>query len=148
MQNGNLSNVVTPKVLLVAEGTLLFIDGDRVDHANAYAAKGDWYEAWCQWEVNILLARKIWDVQMRQGIRVSLVTYIDDSHECSRGLEELMDKLNLPVREVIATDPEKLARELAYMPDVVRVYDGNRETAGMYGRKGVYLRDYMTLGDL
>lgn len=148
MLNGDLSSKVTPRVLLVFEGALGFIDGNRIRTFDEYASHGDWHEAWCQWEINKLLARKIWDVEFRQGIRFTLVTYIWDTEECAAGLEELMDDLNLPVQGVIATEPEKLSREIAYMPDVVRIYDGNRETSGMYGAKGVYLKDWMELGRL
>lgn len=148
MQNGNLSNKVTPRVLLVFEGSLGFIDGKRMETFDAYASKGDWYEAWCQWEVNRFLARRLWDIQARQGIRISIVTYISDTEECARGLEELMDSLNLPTQDVTATDPWRLSREIAYMPDVARIYDANRETAFMYGSKGVYLRDWMDVGRL
>ncbi len=148
MQNGNLSNVVTPRVILVFEGALGFIDGERIQNFDAYASRGDWHEAWCQWEINRLLARRIWDIQARQGIRISIVTYIHDTTECARGLEMLMEDLNLPTQDVTATDPWKLSREIAYMPDVVRIYDANRETAFMYGQKGVYLRDWMDVGKL
>lgn len=148
VQNGDLSNKVTPRVLLVFEGSLGFIDGARMDHFDAYATKGDWHEAWCQWEINKLLARRLWDIQARQGTRVSIVTYIHDTEECARGLEELMEDLNLPTQDVTATDPWKLSREIAYMPDVVRIYDANSETAFMYGQKGHHLKNWLDVGKL
>lgn len=148
MEHGNLSNVITPRVLLVFEGSLGFIEGTRMGAFDEHASNGDWLSAWRQWEVNKTLARRIWDIQTRQGTRISIVTYIDDSEACALGLEDLMDDLNLPTQGVIATDPWKLSREIAYMPDVARIYDANRETAFMYGQKGVYLRDWMEVGKL
>lgn len=148
MEHGNLSNSVTPRVLLVFEGSLGFIDGQKMGAFDEHASKGDWLAAWRQWDINKVLARRIWDIQSRQGIRVSVVTYIDDSEACALGLEDLMDSLNLPTQDVTATTAEKLSREIAYMPDVARIYDANRETAFMYGHKGVYLRDWMDVGRL
>lgn len=141
MQNGNLSNVVQPRVFLVFEGALGFIDGERLPEFNNAASRDDWLTAWNVWEINDLMARKIWDVTMRQSINVGLVTYVHDSKSAASGLQAWADEARLPIGEVLAIKPESLARQLSYMPDVACVYDASYNTVAMLGTKGRHLRN-------
>lgn len=141
MLKGNLSNVVQPRVLLVFEGALGFISGSAVEDFNLLASRGRWLEAWSLWEVNDLMARKIWDVTRRQNINVALCTYISDSEGAASGLQAWADEARLPIGECIAMATEKFARELSYMADVACVYDATAQTAAMLGSKGRLLRD-------
>lgn len=141
MRNGDLSNVVQPRVLLVFEGALGFISGDAVKEFNLLASEGMWGEAWDQWEMNELMARKIWDVVKRQNINVALVTYVSDNEVAATGLQEWADEARLPISECIATTPAKFARELSYMPDVACVYDATAQTCVMLGSKGRLLKN-------
>lgn len=141
MLKGNLSNVVQPRVLLVFEGALGHISGEAVKEFNLLASEGIWGEAWDQWTLNELMARKIWDVTQRQFVNVALVTYITDNEVAAVGLQEWADDARLPIRECIATTPEKFARELSYMPDVACVYDATAQTAAMLGSKGRLLKN-------
>lgn len=142
MLKGDISNAVRPRVLLVFEGALGFIDGPAVDEFNARAKESLWGTAWEQWTLNPMMAHKIWDVVKRQAIQVSIVTLLIPQEFCDAaadGLQTLVDAHGLPISEVIASPVNRLVRELPFMPDVAAVYDANAETAGMYGRKGVLL---------
>lgn len=141
MIKGNISNVVQPRVLLVFEGALGFISGDAVKEFNLLASEGMWGEAWDQWEVNDLMARKIWDVTQRQSVNVALVTYISDNEVAAVGLQEWADEARLPIRECIATRTAEFARALSYMPDVACVYDASANTCSVLGSKGRLLRN-------
>lgn len=141
MQNGNLSNIVQPRVLLVFEGALGFIEGDSVQEFKKLASKGMWKEAWDLWEVNDLMARKIWDVTKRQSINVALCTFISDDEGAAVGLQAWADESRLPIAECFAVRPESFARELSYMPDVACVYDASYRTVNMLGSKGRHLRN-------
>jgi len=141
MQNGNLSNIVQPRVLLVFEGALGFIDGDAVQEFNKLASRGQWFSAWNLWEVNDLMARKIWDVTKRQSVNVALCTYVSDNALAAVGLQEWADEARLPIGECLAVKPESLARELSYMPDVACVYDASYNTCAALGSKGKHLRN-------
>lgn len=137
MLKGNLSNVVQPRVLLVFEGALGHISGSDVKEFNRLASAGDWFDAWSLWDINEGMAGKIWQVTQKLFIQVSLVSFVaPEDGEASYGLQELMDKHGLPISEVISWSPKRLARELAYMPDVACVYDANPESWAMFGRKG------------
>lgn len=141
MQNGNLSNVVQPRVLLVFEGSLGFISGEDVQEFNKLASRGMWKEAWNKWEVNDLMARKIWDVIKRQSVNVALCTYVSDNEGAASGLQAWADEARLPIGECIAIKPAVLARELSFMPDVACVYDASAQTCGMLGTKARHLRN-------
>lgn len=139
---GDISNVVQPRVLLVFEGALGHISGSDVEEFNIRASDGLWFEAWQVWTLNDLMAAKLWDVTRRQFIQVEVVTFVvpaEHSEAGAKGLEEFMELHNLPVSAVHAWTPKKLARELAYMPDIAAVYDPNPESWAMFGRKGVAL---------
>jgi hypothetical protein len=136
MDKNNLSNVVVPRVLLVFEGALGHIAGQDIDEFNYRASLGNWAEAWQMWTLNDGMAGKIWQVAKTQFIQTSVVTFIAEFEEAGAGLTEYFDGHGLPISEVIATTPKKLARELAYMPDVACVYDANPDTWAMFGRKG------------
>ena len=139
MYKGDISNVVQPRVLLVFEGALGFIAGDAVEEFNALASEGMWGEAWDQWTLNEQMMGKIWQVVQKQSIQVSVVTLIvpqEYSEVAGRGLQESLDSHGLPVSRVLAMPSKRLARELAYMPDVAAVYDANLDSWAMFGRKG------------
>lgn len=142
MQNGNLSNIVQPRVLLVFEGALGHISDDLINEFNKLASNGAWFDAWKTWHINELMAAKIWDVIKRQFIQVEIVTFAipeDAGDEARLGLQSFLDFHNLPISGVHIMSPKRLARELAYMPDVAMVYDANPDTWAMFGRKGYAL---------
>ena len=141
MQNGNLSNIVQPRVLLVFEGALGFIDGEAVQEFNVLASRGMWAEAWNLWEMNDLMARKIWDVTKRQSVNVALITYVSDNEGAASGLQAWADEARLPIGECIAIKSAVLARELSFMPDVACVYDASAQTCAVLGSKGRLLRN-------
>lgn len=142
MIKGDISNVVQPRVLLVFEGALGFISGDKIEEFNIRASDDLWYEAWQMWTINEAMAGKIWQVVQKQMIQVSLVTFVaPENGDASFGLQEFVDDHGLPISEVLSVSPKRLARELAYKPDVAVVYDANPETWAMYGRKGRALRN-------
>ena len=139
---GDISNVVQPRVLLVFEGALGHINGRDIEEFNKLASYGLWAGAWGCWSINELMAAKLWDVTRRQFIQVEVVTFVappEYSEPAAEGLEEMLELHSLPVSAVHAWTPKKLARELAYMPDIAAVYDANPETWAMFGRKGAAL---------
>jgi hypothetical protein len=147
MKNGDISNVVQPRLGLVFEGALGHISKEGVPVFNQWATEGDWQSAWQCWNLDRWMSRKMWDVVQRQGINVNVVTYIGYGEEGSRqGLQDLLDDNHLPVSDVLVTTAELLSREIAYMPDLVRIYDANPDTAFMYGHKGFYLTDWQQFG--
>lgn len=146
MLKGDISNAVQPRLLLVFEGALGHIEGDAVQEFNTLATRGKWREAWDLWTLHELMMGKIWNVTQKQFIQTSVVTFVHDSPLAGAGLQAVLDSHGLPVSEVLAMTPQRLAREVAFMPDVARIYDANPESWAMYGRKGVALTNVNDYG--
>lgn len=68
------------------------------------------------------------------------------TQEAERLGRRLQDQEELPVRHVWATRPELLARKIAYMADLARVYDPDASRWLTWGGKGSHLTDVNQLG--
>jgi hypothetical protein len=145
VKNGDLSNVVVPRLVLVFEGALGFLEPDKVERYNALGTAGRWYDAARLWDFDELMMRKIMDLTFRQNFELEAVTYVGPA-EFARELADRFDEDNIPIRRTTASTAEVMARRLSYAPDIAYVYDANRQTAFMYGQKGRYLRSAHELG--
>lgn len=145
LKGNDLSNVVTPRLVLVFEGALGFLPEARVRDYNYHGTKGNWRLAWQEWELDDLAMRKIWDVTFRQSFQLEVVTYVAPE-EGAPALAERLEEENLPVSRVTASTPARMARRLAYAPDVAYVYDANRLNALVYGSRGGYMSSIHQLG--
>lgn len=145
MLNGDLSNVVTPRLVLVFEGSLGFLPPDKVTEFNKLGSAGQWNQAVLCWDLHELMCRKIWDVTVRQSFQLEVVTYVGPP-EFAESLQERFDDEGLPISRTTASTPARMARRLSYAPDIAYVYDANRDHAFTYGAKGRYLSDVNQLG--
>jgi hypothetical protein len=145
MLNGDLSNVVTPRLVLVFEGALGFLPPPRVGKYNQDGSRGLWHEAVRCWEFNELMMRKIWDITYRQSFQMEIVTYAGPP-EFATALQDRFDEEGLPISRTLSSTAERMARRLAYAPDIAFVYDADPSHAFMYGGKGRLLRSVHELG--
>jgi hypothetical protein len=143
MQNGDLSNHVAPRLLLVFEGALGFCT-DRPKYDKA-ARKGRWEEAAGYWERNELCCRRILWLYHRKDVAIEIVTFLGEPFAAE--LKYWLDSLDLPIHRVWATTPENLQRNIEYMPDLACVYDPEPRRWLMYGGKGRYLTDINKIGE-
>lgn len=134
MKGNDLGNLVSPRDILVFEGLLGLIPDPKVAKQEAkFRGKKKWVEAVACYEINELLARKIWQMVWDYSLEIDLVTY--HSHGFAKALEERMDRENLPVRRVWHEEPNVLARRLATMLDVRTIYDPFPDHQFLYGGK-------------
>lgn len=145
MKNGDLSNVVVPRLVLVFEGALGFLPADRMLEYNTLGSRGDWWRAARCWDLNELMMQKIWDVVFRQSFQLEVVTYAGPD-ELAEALQVRFDEENLPISRTLASTPARMARRLAYAPDIAAVYDADRDNAFKYGGKGRLLTSVHLLG--
>lgn len=137
MQNGDISNEVSPRLVVVFEG-LLGVLPERRESAFEFAARtfgrraSQAKRSVNSYEINEPLARVIWDTIWRYRYSVDVVTYLGE--DFAGALEERLDRENLPIGRVWADEPHKLARRIAHMPDVAAIYDNEHHL--MYGSKG------------
>ena len=136
MRNGDLSNEVVPRIVLVFEGALGFLrDTDRKAF-NRHLSRERWFEAASMWLISDLVAARIWYITKYLSVTLDVVTF-EGSPEFGEALEiRLQDFEELPIHHVWATRTELLARKIAYMPDLQCIYDPNPERWLTWGAKG------------
>lgn len=139
MRGNDLGNKVVPRDVLVWEGLLGLLPDKKIEATEAkFRRKGKWHEAVACYEVNELLARKVWDLVWRFDFELDLLTYHGVSF--AQALQERMDNENMPFRRVWSEQPNILARSLAIQPDIRTIYDPDPNHQFTYGSKGRVLQ--------
>ena len=144
MQNGDLSNQVSARVLIVFEGALGFCTDEK--KFKKAADRGNWERAAECWELNELMVRRILWLFYHKDVHTEVVTFLPSGF-ADELAELLEDKYDLPVHRVWASTPELLGRQIAYMPDLARVYDPEPQRWLMYGGKGRFLTSVSQVGE-
>lgn len=135
MQGNDLGNHVTPRDALVFEGLLGLLPDPKIAGQEAkYRKRKKWAEAVGCYEVNELLARKIWQVVWDTSLQVDLVTHL--GHDFAHALEDRMERESMPFKGVWHEDPNVLARGLIVQPDIRTIYTGIAANQFTYGGKG------------
>jgi hypothetical protein len=144
MKHGDLSNRVSPRVLLVFEGSLGYLeDKDRKAYMK-FAGRGRWYRAVRLWKLDEMYVRQILYLYWKLDYNVEIVTFLGDSFAAE--LSDYLADEQVVVHNVWASTPTLLARKIAFMPDLSRVYDPDPERWLTYGGKGTYIRSHTQLG--
>lgn len=144
MQHGDLSNQVAPKIVVVFEGAIGILSRDNQKHFDKFVKKNDWWSAVNCYDLQDIYLRKLLDLTYRENFNVVIMTWM--GKDAAEALNELMDEENIPIHRVSHSTPERLARDLAYNPDIIAVYDPNPEHRMTYGAKGIHLVDPFQLG--
>ena len=141
MENGNLSNKVAARIVLVYEGALGFCtDTSRFDKA---VRKEKWERAAGYWTLNTLCAARLMWLYFKKDVNIDVVTYLGEPFA-----EELRYHLDdLPLHRVWATTAFDLGLKIAYMPDLAMVYDPEPTRWLMYGSKGRFLTSVNQIGE-
>lgn len=135
MKGNDLDNLVVPRDVLVFEGLLGIIPDPKTAKQEAkFREKKQWSQAVSCYEINEMLARRLWDMVWRYSIEIDLLTYHPQGF--ADELEKRMERENLPLRRIYSEDPGILARRLATMPDIRCIYDPFPDHQFLYGSKG------------
>ena len=143
MRHGDISNQVAPRILLIAEGALIYLsDAKRWEKIQK---KGDYHNIEKCWTVHDLMARRILWLFHKKDLRIDLVTFLGDEFA-----EELADWLEqqipLAIGDVWSTGVNQLQRTIDYMPDLAMVYDPEPARWATWGSKGMFISDVNQLG--
>jgi hypothetical protein len=145
MRHGDLDNTPVPRIVVVWENALGYLPEDRRDQWRELSRAGDWDAVARLFVLDQLMLRKITDLTYRFSVSIDIVTYCGPE-AFAEALARLLDRENVPVRIVFASQPERMARATSFEPDIMAVYDANPEHALVYGRKGVHLTSFRQLG--
>lgn len=136
MQKGDISNVMSPRLLVVFENLvgLLPEPQDRARYAT-YLRLHQWKRAVNCYQPNETLAKVLWDLTYgRFSYTLDCVTWLDD--RLVEHVESWLDREGLPFSKFHHYDPTKLARRIATMPDVAAIYDPDPAHRFLWGSKG------------
>lgn len=136
MKGNDLDNLVVPRDVVVWEGLMASLPEDKKIHRlhDKLLAREKWGEAVSLYEVNEMMARKVWDLVWRYSMELDLLTYV--GYGFAEALEKRIENENLPFRRVWHEMPNMLARRLAVAPDIRTIYDPNPAHRFTYGSKG------------
>ena len=123
---------------MVWEGLLGLLPDVKVQAIEAkFRKRKKWDEAVSCYEVNELLARKVWDITWRGFLQLDLITFL--GNDFAKALESRMERENMPFSRVWATEPNVLARSIALQPDIRTIYVADPAQQFTFGGKGQVL---------
>jgi len=138
MENGDIDNRVSPRLVIVWENLLGLLPNKRAEvKCSTYIRYHRWKRAVNTFEINGLLADRIWDVTWRLNFSVDLITYLPEPFAVE--LEKRISREDLPIGHVTAESPAHLAKRIAYMQHIACIYDPNPANVYTYGSRGRYL---------
>jgi hypothetical protein len=145
MERGNLASGTCPRIGIIWEGAIAVCTDTK--RFAKLAAKQRFNEGLSYWQPVELVVRKLLWLYHKKSVNLEVITFLpieDGDFEAELGL--WLDRQGIPVYGIMQTTPEWLARQIAYMPDLVKIYDPAPERWAMYGGKGEYLDKVEQLG--
>jgi hypothetical protein len=131
---GDIDNAVEPRLLLVWEN-LVALPPQEAEGVKRWFQRKTLAKAVNAWTLNSPLALRLYDITYRKGYNVDVVSFMD--HEFEEAIRDWCeDRHHLPVGQVYTTDPDILAREIAWRPEVAAIYDPNPGHIFTWGSKG------------
>jgi hypothetical protein len=120
VQGGDLSNELVPRLVLVFEH-LVGVVPNSLEQVkfSGFVRTRRWKRA-----VNVLVVNDLLEV----------VTFLHP--DAVEPIADWIDREDLPVHRVWNTDPNKLARKIATMPDLAAIFDPDPAHQLTFGRKG------------
>lgn len=136
MQGGDISNEVerVPRTLVVWEGYLATRPPQK---RSLIARTSSPRKLVAAYELNIKALDLMWDRAWRAGWRFEIITFLGEA--AARAIQEHMEGTFWDFGTVIATTPERLAREITHFPDIVCVCDPDPNHFLTYGAKGLHV---------
>lgn len=135
MQGGDISNEVSPRLVIVWENLLgLLPTKTHEAKVASYVKFKRWNRAVNVFELNETLAARIWDVTWRLKFSVDVITW--GTEQFADAVRERIDREDLPIGHVTAETPHVLSRKLAYMPHIAAIYSADPAHQFTFGSKG------------
>jgi hypothetical protein len=146
VEKGNLASGSCPRIGIVWEGAVAICTDDK--KFRKLCAKDRYPEALDQWVPVEMVARKLGWLFHKRSVNVTMITYLmtNDRDAFREAMAGWLSDHGLPFQEVINVSPEVMARTVAFMPDLVKIYDPEPGRWSMYGSKGEFLRKVEQIG--
>lgn len=135
MQRGDISGDLVPRFVLVFEHLVGVVPGSLSMAAYlSWVRTKRWKRAVNEFEVNDALAKQMWHVTWHLHHQLEVVTFLHP--DAVEPISNWIDVQDLPVHRVWYSDPNKLARKIATMPDLAAIFDPDPKHVLTFGRKG------------
>lgn len=141
MQDGDISNEVAPRLLVVFEGLIGQLDGPVHQKKHDFYVKTHaWRRAARMWTLDGFVLKRMWDYVYRLRQSLDIVTYLDERE--AEHVHERLDELSYPFGGFIPTTLDGMVHGILLNPSVHAVFDGDPKRWLTYGGKGRGLRDF------
>lgn len=135
MEKGDISNEVSPRLLLVFENLLGILPDKKAEaKAAAYLRIRQYKRACNVFQINEPLASRIWDVTWRLKYSVDVITWVNEKF--ADEVRDRLDREDLPIAHVTYENPSAFARKIAHMPYVAAIYDPDPAHQFTFGGRG------------
>lgn len=142
MLDNDISNEISPRFMFQWEGLIArYVEPDpyrKILHSWPRKAGKATYQI-NQFEFDGRMVAHLWDIQWRSRYSIDIVSFLGDWAE--EPIKRRLDDAHIPYANFIMTTPERLARELAYMPHIYAVYFGDPNLALTFGGRGRHVPD-------
>lgn len=142
MERGDIAVPQAQRFLFVFDGFLGKLPKKKLLAYKALLKVHQWERAFYLWDMVPKATDHLNRIYWQYNLRFDIVTW--QPQAIANEIEEWCARINLPVGYVSSTTSEKLARELAHMPDVVKVFDADPDHKFRYGQRGRWLDDNTT----
>lgn len=139
MQGGDLSDRLPPRWLFTFEGVIANVPEPRGREYRLAMRLGRHRRAVSRFEIEPHVSKVLWDLYWRRDYRFDVVTFLGD--DMAEHIEKRLERENVPLGNVISTQPDTLAKRLAYMPDVLYVVHADPSHHLSYGNRGLLVTD-------
>jgi len=143
--NGDLSNEISPRVLIVFEGLIGWLPPEKVDEYVKHKDAGHWNSAISCFTINNQVLNKILYLTWKSNYNIHVVTWFPEA--AAETIQEKLEMFSIPVRSVFSSSPEALAKMLVYNPDIVAVYDTVPQHVLTFGSKAKLITDINQIGE-
>lgn len=138
MQKGDISNFSPQRFLFVFEGLVATLEPVAAKKEAFHRRLHRWDSAVRCWGVNDTALSYLWDLAWRHHVAVDVATFLPYPIQVERYLEQEA----VPYAHLLHFDsPDALAKRLAWMPQVHRVYYCEPPRRFVFGDRGMYVPD-------
>ncbi len=142
MLDNDISNEIAPRFMFQWEGLIArWVEPDpyrKVIHSwGRQAGKATF--AVNQFEFDGIMVAHLWDIQWRSHFSIDIVSFLPETY--GPAIEKRLDDARIPFANFLMSTPERLSREIAYMPHIRAIYFGDPSLALTFGGRGQHVPD-------
>lgn len=144
MLRGDISNEIAPKLFFIIED--LLVTFERPDRVERRVRRKDWDRLARETQIDGQLVAHLWDLVWRTPYSHELITLTSDHEDWLDALQMRFERFNVPHSGLLGFDgPDRLAQNLVFMPNVLRLYHGREEWRFRFGPLGELVSDFRVI---